>query len=343
MGEFELIARYFAQDTPQTLLGPGDDCALVCPSPGMALAVTTDMLVEGTHFFSDTGPHDLGWKTLAVNLSDLAAMGANPRWAVLAGSLPSADEHWLSFFSAGFHACARRFGVDLIGGDTTRGPLNLCVTAIGEIPAGQALRRDNARVGDDIWVSGQLGLAALGLKCLQGQIELVPPLRQRCLEHLQAPQPRVALGLALRALANAAIDVSDGLLADLGHIAHRSGLFARVMLGRLPPLPAGVDRDVALEALLCGGDDYELCFTAPPERRFSLEHLADGTETFDRDIPNRGIPALDIPALDIPLWRIGTLSAPNETDPAGHVRLLDLDGREIEWTRKGYDHFCNQD
>jgi thiamine-monophosphate kinase len=333
MGEFELIARYFAQDTPQTLLGPGDDCALLCPSPGMALAVTTDMLVEGTHFFSDTGPHDLGWKTLAVNLSDLAAMGATPRWAVLAGSLPSADEDWLGLFSTGFHTCARRFGVDLIGGDTTRGPLNLCVTAIGEIPAGQALRRDKAQAGDDIWVSGQPGLAALGLKCLQGRIELDPPLRQRCLEHLQAPQPRVALGLALRGLANAAIDVSDGLLADLGHIAQRSGLFARLMLHRLPLLPAGVDREVALEALLGGGDDYELCFTASPERRSSLERLGEGLEIFDRDIAG----------LDIPLWRIGSLSAPSEADLAGDVRLLDLNGREIEWRRKGYEHFGAQD
>jgi len=189
LGEFDLIARYFARATPQAVLGPGDDCALVQPAAGMDLALTTDLLVEGTHFLPGTDPHDLGWKTLAVNLSDLAAMGARPRWALLALCLPAAEEAWLAAFAGGFHACAREFGVDLIGGDTTRGPLNLCVTAIGEVPAGQALRRSGAKAGDDIWISGQPGLAALGLTHLQGGLELPPRWQARCIERLQAPGP----------------------------------------------------------------------------------------------------------------------------------------------------------
>ena len=168
--EFALIDRYFARPTPQAVLGPGDDCALLAPSPGMELAITTDMLVSGTHFLPDTDPHQLGWKTLAVNVSDLAAMGANPRWVLLAGSLPRADEVWIAAFADGLFACAKRYGVDLVGGDTTRGPLNLCITALGEVPAGEALRRDGAQDGDDLWVSGQPGLAALGLAHLQGQL-----------------------------------------------------------------------------------------------------------------------------------------------------------------------------
>jgi len=231
--EFELIARHFARPTPRTLLGPGDDCALLAPSPGMALAVTTDMLVEGTHFLPATDPRLLGWKALAVNLSDLAAMGATPRWAFLAGSLPAARDDWLAAFADGLFACAGRHGVDLAGGDTTRGPLNLCLTAIGEVPAGTALRRDGAMPGDDLWVSGQPGLAALGLAHLQQRTRLPDELAARCVNALQNPWPRIELGLALRerGLARAAIDVSDGLLADLGHLLQRSRLAARVAGG----------------------------------------------------------------------------------------------------------------
>lgn len=316
MGEFDLIAKYFARATPHTLLGPGDDCALVQPSPGMTLAVTTDMLVEGTHFLAGTDPRDLGWKTLAVNLSDLAAMGAKPRWVLLAGSLPAADETWIAPFAEGFHACALAFGVDVIGGDTTRGPLNLCVTAIGEVPPGQALRRDGAREADDIWISGHPGLAALGLRHLQGRVELPPHWQRLCTKRLQAPQPRIQLGLSLRGMAHAAIDVSDGLFADLGHIARASQLQAQVTLNQLPHLPEGVDRATALECLLAGGDDYELCFTAPSSQRLAL-----------------GCTAAD---LDIPLWRIGKMEAAN---PVGDVVLLDPDGAIIPWEVQGYDHF----
>lgn len=318
--EFDLIARYFARPTPQAVLGPGDDCALLAPSPGMELAITTDMLVAGTHFFADTDPTQLGWKTLAVNLSDLAAMGAKPRWVLLAGSLPEANEAWLSTFAEGLFACAKRYAVDLIGGDTTRGPLNLCITALGEVPAGKALRRDGARPGDDLWISGQPGLAALGLAQLQNKTGLPEPLKARCITTLQRPLPRVELGQALqnRALANSAIDVSDGLLADLGHIAERSGVTAAVFATQLPRLPGGVDAALARQAQLAGGDDYELIFSAAPDKRSAIAELAA--------------------ELDLPLWRIGQISEAKESSN-GTVRLLDENGHDTPLTYKGFDHF----
>ena len=318
--EFDLIARYFARPTPQAVLGPGDDCALLAPSTGMELAITTDMLVAGTHFFADTDPTQLGWKTLAVNLSDLAAMGAKPRWVLLAGSLPEANEAWLSTFAEGLFACAKRYAVDLIGGDTTRGPLNLCITALGEVPAGKALRRDGARPGDDLWISGQPGLAALGLAQLQNKTGLPEPLKARCITTLQRPLPRVELGQALqnRALANSAIDVSDGLLADLGHIAERSGVTAAVFATQLPRLPGGVDAALARQAQLAGGDDYELIFSAAPDKRSAIAELAA--------------------ELDLPLWRIGQISEAKESSN-GTVRLLDENGHDTPLTYKGFDHF----
>lgn len=314
--EFSLIDRYFARVTPQAVLGPGDDCALLAPSSGMVLAITTDMLVAGTHFLPETDPFQLGWKTLAVNLSDLAAMGSVPRWILLAGSLPKADEAWLAAFSEGLFACAGRYGVDLVGGDTTRGPLNLCITALGEVPAGSALRRDGARVGDDLWISGQPGLAALGLAHLQEKISLPEPLATRCISALQRPLPRVELGLALRqgALASAAIDVSDGLLADVGHIAERSCLDLEVFETQLPHRPAAVDPAFARKCLLAGGDDYELAFTASPLCRMSLAELAV--------------------QVDLPLWRIGRAVAGD-----GKVRLLDADGQIVALQQRGFDHF----
>ena len=314
--EFDLIARYFVRPTPQAILGPGDDCALLAPSPGMELAITTDMLVSGTHFLPETDPTQLGWKTLAVNLSDLAAMGARPRWVLLAGSLPDADEAWIAAFADGLFACAKRYGADLVGGDTTRGPLNLCLTALGEVPSGKALRRDGACAGDDLWVSGQPGLAALGLAQLQGRTILPEALARRCMVSLQRPLPRVELGLALREqqLARAAIDVSDGLLADLGHIAERSNVDAEVFAAQLPCLPAGADRELARTAQLAGGDDYELVFSAAPAKRHELAELAT--------------------QLDLPLWRIGRI-----VEGQGVVRVLDENGQSLPQTRKGFDHF----
>ena len=315
--EFALIARYFARPTPQAVLGPGDDCALLAPSPGMELAITTDMLVEGTHFLADTDPWQLGWKTLAVNLSDLAAMGARPRWVLLAGSLPAAREDWLAAFAAGLFACAHRYTVDLVGGDTTRGPLNLCLTALGELPAGSALRRDCAQAGDDIWLSGQTGLAALALAHLQRRAVLPDELATACLAALQQPQPRVELGLALRQqrLARTAIDVSDGLLGDLRHILERSRLAAELFLADLPPLPAGVDPDLARRCQLAGGDDYELLFLAPPAQRGELAVLAD--------------------TLGLPLSRIGRTIA----GPPGACTVFTADGQPLPIDDRGYDHF----
>lgn len=326
--EFDLIQRYFARATPQTVLGPGDDCALIAPTLGMELAMTTDMLVAGTHFFPDTDPQQLGWKTLAVNVSDLAAMGARPRWALLAGSLPDADETWLASFATGFFACAAACNVDLVGGDTTRGPLSLCVTAIGEVPAGRALRRDGARPDDDLWVSGQPGLAALGLAHLQGRIALPADLARACIGQLQKPSPRVELGLALRqqALATAAIDISDGLLADLGHIAERSGVDIDVVLSNLPALPDGLAAslpaddaaELARRCQLAGGDDYELGFTAPPQARAALSELSA--------------------RLGLPLWRIGRVAC--HAAGAGEVRLLADDGHVLPVGQRGFDHFA---
>lgn len=326
-GEFALIDKYFARPTPSAILGPGDDCALVQPTPGKQLAVTTDMLVSGTHFLPDTDPKNLGWKALAVNLSDLAAMGATPRWVTLAGALPVVDEAWIAAFADGFFACAQEYGVDVIGGDTTMGPLNVCITAMGEVEPGQALRRDGAQVGDQIWVSGRPGLAALGLAHLQGRVTLPEPWPRLCVAALEKPRPRVALGQALLGIASAAIDVSDGLLADLGHICERSGCAAAVKLVQLPHLRglAGSGetydadlRRMALECQLAGGDDYELCFTAPGHLSLTIAQIAA--------------------RLELPLWHIGEIVA----GQAGEVTVYDPDSKPVEFGRKGYDHFAAQ-
>lgn len=316
--EFDLIRRHFTRPTPHAVLGPGDDCALVRPSAGCELAVTSDMLVEGTHFLPATDARRLGWKTLAVNLSDLAAMGATPRWVTLALSLPQVDDRWLSAFADGFFDCADRFGVDLIGGDTTRGPLTLCVTAFGELAAGTAIRRSGARPGDDIWVSGQPGRAALGLASLLGQVVTNDTGRAGFVAALEMPEPRVALGIALRGLASAMLDVSDGLLADLGHIATASGLSATVEDAALPwaTLTAGCGDNAAVrDAMLAGGDDYELLFCAPAQAHDALHALST--------------------RLSLPLTRIGRMDA----DAPGQVQLVDGQGRELPVTRRGYDHF----
>lgn len=320
--EFALIARHFSRALSHTLLGGGDDAAIVRPTPGMELLITSDMLVSGTHFLADTDPWRLGWKTLAVNVSDLAAMGAQPRWATLALSLPvelARRDDWLAAFAEGFYACAAQFGVDLIGGDTTRGPLNLCVTLLGEAPAGRALRRDGARPGDDIWVSGTPGLAALGLAQQQGRVELASAARTDCLQALEQPQPRLALGLALAGqhLASAAIDVSDGLLADLGHILRRSGCAAEVALSLLPGTTfACTDHSsLARDSLLSGGDDFELLFTAAPDKQRALSELAA--------------------TLALPLTRIGCITR----GAAGELRLIDASGALVTPDKRGFDHF----
>jgi len=272
--EFELIRRYFTRPARTAALGVGDDAALVKPPAGLVLAVTTDMLVEGTHFLPGADARRLGHKALAVNLSDLAAMGADPRWFLLAIALPEPDEAWLAAFSAGLLALADAHAIELIGGDTTRGPRTVSISAIGTLPPGYALRRDTAVAGEEVWLSGSTGDAALGLAHLQHRVELGADAAQACLARLDAPEPRVALGKKLRGIAGAAIDVSDGLLADLGHVLEQSRVGAEVDFAALPrsaALRSSADRALADECLLAGGDDYELVFTAPAARRADVE------------------------------------------------------------------------
>ena len=317
MSEFDLIRRYFTRATPGAVLGVGDDAALLRVGNGMELAVSTDMLVSGTHFLPDADTFLLGHKTLAVNLSDMAAMGAQPRWATLALSLPQADEAWLQQFSAGFFALAEQHGVELIGGDTTRGPLNLCVTIMGEVPLGAALRRDGAQVGDDIWVSGTLGDAALALAQLQGKVQLLAEDSSACAVALHQPIPRVALGLALRGVAHSAIDVSDGLLADLGHILECSNAGAEIQFDALPISPMlrpYLALPLGRHCALAGGDDYELCFTAPAGRRAEVKKISV--------------------KLGLPLARIGAIVA------GSGCTVRAADGSIIHIGESGYDHFA---
>ncbi len=310
MGEFELIRRFFDRGPARRCaLGIGDDCAVLHPpAPGTTLAVSTDMLVSGRHFLPEVDPAALGHKALAVNLSDLAAMGARPLAFTLALALPQADEAWLQRFAAGLFALADRHDCELAGGDTTRGPLNVCVTVLGELPVGAALRRDRAEPGDDLWVSGELGGAALAVS----QPDADADARMR----LDRPEPRVALGLALRHLARAAIDLSDGLIGDLGHVCERSRVGAEVLWPAVPlapalsALPPGQQPGLAL----AGGDDYELLFTAAPENRSSIEALAA--------------------PLGLRLSRIGAIVA------GAGVRVVDARGRPVPIDRRSHDHFA---
>jgi thiamine-monophosphate kinase len=320
VSEFELIGRYFTHRARHAVLGVGDDAALVKVRRGCELVISADMLVAGRHFFRNDDPYRLGHKALAVNLSDLAAMGATPRWATLALALPRVDARWLAAFSRGFMALARRHGVDLVGGDTTRGPLNICVQIMGEVPHGKALLRDGARPGDDVWVSGTLGDAALALAALKRRIGLKPAELARCAARLHQPQPRIALGLKLRGVARAAIDISDGLLADLGHILERSGVAAEIDLAALPASPIlrrYLDRVAARNALLAGGDDYELCFTAPRRARERIVRIGRRAR--------------------IALTRIGRIHPFVRDAPRLTVRAPD--GTALPRQRGGYDHF----
>ncbi len=316
VSEFALIDRYFRRPPRDAAvrLGVGDDAAIVAPSPGCELALTVDMLVEGRHFLPGTDAEALGHKTLAVNLSDLAAMGARPRWALLAGALPDADEAWLAAFTRGLFALADRFDVTLIGGDTTRGPRALCVTAIGELPAGTAITRAGARAGDDVYVSGTLGDAMLALAAIDGRIAMADGVLAALRRRLDRPEPRVALGIALRGAASAALDVSDGLTGDLRHILEASGVGATLDLAAIPrsaalaDLLGGGGRETALACLLAGGDDYELCFTAPASRRDDVARAAGeagiavariGSITVDAGLrvhDERGVPLRTLPA-----------------------------------------------
>lgn len=283
MHEFDLIARFFSRPSPRAVLGVGDDCALLAPKPGMLWAVSTDMLVQGEHFFPGVAPDTLGHKALAVNLSDLAACGAQPVAFTLALALPQVDESWLQGFSEGLYALADEHGCELVGGDTTRGPMTISITVFGQVPPGHALLRSGAKPGDDIYVSGNLGDARLALQALREPRAVPPALLQRARQRLEMPSPRVALGLALRTIASAAIDVSDGLLGDLGHLLQASRVGAIIQTNLAIDLLASRDalksesegesvkglfsHEEQLSYVLAGGDDYELVFTAPPNAR----------------------------------------------------------------------------
>ena len=321
MNEFELIERYFrrAPRNPDVRIGIGDDGAVIAPSPGMEYVVSVDMLVEGRHFAAGAEAQALGHKTLAVNLSDLAAMGALPRFVLLAGALPAPDPAWLAAFMRGFDALAREYDVELIGGDTTRGPRTLCVTAIGELPAGTALTRSGASPGDVVFVSGHVGDAALALAAVDGRTAVAAAVLPSLELRLNAPQPRVALGVALRGVASAVLDLSDGLTGDLGHILAASRVGAVLDLAAVPCRDelhaklAGAERDVALGCVLAGGDDYELCFTAPPAMRERVDSIAR--------------------ALGLPLTPIGTITV----DPA--LTILDERGQPLSALPHAFDHF----
>ncbi|MGE5128174.1 MAG: thiamine-phosphate kinase [Sphingomonadaceae bacterium] len=315
--EFELIARYFERPARGALLGVGDDAALVRPGPGMELAVSTDMLLEGRHFSVGADPRALGHKALAVNLSDMAAMGATPRWALLAIALPAADERWLAGFTQGLFALADRFAVDLIGGDTTRGPLTIAITILGEVPDGLALFRAGARPGDDVWVSGALGGAALALAARSGRTRLAPAQAASAGRRLDAPEPRVELGERLRGIASSAIDISDGFAGDLRHVLERSAVGALVHYARLPKAPEFadlVDDQLERDCVLSGGDDYELLFTAPQSSRGEIQTLG-----------------VDI---RIALTRVGVIQ------PGDKLVLLDANGAPMA-SGGGYDHFAS--
>jgi thiamine-monophosphate kinase len=317
-GEFEFIAHRLR---PLAAGAPGalellDDAALLDPSPGTQLVLTKDAMVAGVHFLEDDPADQIAQKLLRVNLSDLAAMGAMPIGYLLALARPKAiEDGWLGAFCAGLAADNDEFGIALLGGDTvsTPGPLTLSLTAIGQLPKGTALLRGGARTGDDVWVSGTLGDAALGLAVLQGALDVASPTRTRLIERYRVPRPRLALGQALRDLAHGAIDISDGLIADLGHVVEASGVGAEVRADLLPLSEAAGHLPGAQEAALSGGDDYELLFTAPQKRRTQIEALS--------------------PRLDVPLTRVGKIR-----EQQG-LRVIDATGAEVQVERAGWRHF----
>lgn len=304
VAEFDLIERIRRRvaTRPDVLLGIGDDAALLQPPAGMQLAVAMDALNSGVHFPPETAPADIGWKALAVNLSDLAAMGASPAWCTLSLSLPDANDAFVDGFLDGFLALASHHDVALVGGDTTRGPLSICVTVHGFVEPGQSLRRDGARVGDDLWISGTLGDAAAALSQWQAGAAIDPALRAR----LDRPTPRVSLGRALRGIATSCIDISDGLLADLGHVCKASGVGASVDLAALPASPAlraSFDGDARRRPQAIGGDDYELCFSAPVALREAVIEAASAhapVTHIGRIVAGAGVAAVDAQGLD---WR----------------------------------------
>ena len=322
LGEFDLIDRFFGRaaragrtEGGAVALGIGDDCALLTPTAGHQWLVTADMLVEGRHFLSTVSPRRLGHKALAVNLSDLAACGATPRAFFLSLALPRVDEAFLAGFAQGLFELADAQGIVLAGGDTTAGPLNLNITAMGEVPAGQALLRSGARVDDDLWVSGTLGDARLALEVFRGTLSLSAAQFDEVRLRMEMPEPRVALGKALRGLATSAVDVSDGLAGDLGHVLQRSNVGATLRLADLPrsAVLGAMPEDLQRLCLLTGGDDYELVFTAPPDARQRVLEAGRAAGT--------------------PVYRIGRIeSAPG-------LRVVDGMGHPVQDLPRSFDHF----
>jgi thiamine-monophosphate kinase len=322
LSEFDLIKQYFQRARAghaNTVLGIGDDCALLQPTPGRQMAISSDMLVEGRHFFAGADARMLGHKSLAVNLSDLAAMGAKPTAFTLALALPEANRDWLAGFSAGLFALADAHDCELIGGDTTKGPLTICITVFGELAPGQALRRDAAKVGDDVWISGTLGDARLALAAYWNEHALTTAQLDLAAPRMHLPTPRVALGRALaeQGLAHAALDISDGLIGDLGHILAASKVGATLDADALPAGPVLATRDQALRRrfTVAGGDDYELCFTAPVHQRAAI--LAAGA------------------ASATPVTRVGTI------DALPGLRWTDAQGAALDLGLRGWDHFTS--
>ena len=321
MGEFDLIARYFTRPARRAVTGVGDDCALWQPQSGMQLAVSSDMLVEGRHFLSTVSAQRLGHKALAVNLSDLAACGARPLAFTLALSLPRVDEAWLQGFSHGLFMLADAHGCELIGGDTTQGPLNICITVFGEIPPGDALLRGAAQAGDDIYVSGTVGDARLALEVFRGSLSLDAELFEAARLRMEQPEPRVALGLALRGIANACIDISDGLVGDLGHIMKASGVGAVLTTGwvadsaAISPALQSLPLSRRLDMALVGGDDYELLFTAAPDQAQAVQEAANDC--------------------DVPVTCIGRICA------CQGLQVMDIHGVPISRRFVSFDHFSS--
>jgi thiamine-monophosphate kinase len=334
LGEFDLIERFFKTGADSLgipansviALGIGDDCALIKPPANEEIAITSDMLVEGRHFFASADPELLGRKSLAVNLSDLAAMGARPVGFTLAIALPKADSTWLEAFSKGLFAVAKEYSCPLIGGDTTAGPLTISITAFGCSPTGKAIRRSGAKVGDDIWVSGTVGDARLALAALRHEIALPLEELQQIEHRMHQPTPRIELGIQLRGIASAALDVSDGLLGDLRHILKQSQVDAEIALNQLPKSITLQKQAIAIQNQFaaCGGDDYELCFTAPSSEREKIQLMSQ--------------------SLNLPLTLIGKILP--KKDGQVKVHLLDASGIELSNTEaahflNSFDHFAS--
>lgn len=333
-GEFDLIERFFktAANSLRTnadqaiTLGIGDDCALIKPRADEEVSITSDMLVEGRHFFAGANPELLGRKALAVNLSDLAAMGARPIGFTLAIALPTVDSTWLEAFSKGLFAMAEEHSCPLIGGDTTAGPLTISITAFGALPKGEAIRRSGAKPGDDIWVSGTVGDARLALAALRHEITLSAEDLHQIERQMHNPTPRIELGMQLRNIASSALDVSDGLLGDLRHILKQSQVDAEIQLDKLPKSDTLQKQDVQIQKQFsaCGGDDYEICFTAPASQRDKIEAISK--------------------SIGLPLTIIGKIAPKNDLEVK--VYLLDESGALLSDTEaapflKSFDHFAS--